>query len=342
MAEIQSEALLAVAGRHSNPADIDPESIHTLALDPTCTTYRVGSLWVRVLKKEPQNPTFTTLHRDQLVNGMIGHFNRGTIDYSLHVPMSDVLEVSPGDDLIALPYAVSRPVEGESLLASLRRDGRLSEDEARGIGRMAGRFCARVHSLQVKGAGLMTKLKVGVHPGPWQKYFLTLTEAQWKRLRDSSPVEPPIIDRLADLTNRLAPLMVGETTNLVHNDLNPATIWVDRAQKKVTGFVNFTNAGAAPATADLATLFLHFSDESIWQAVIGGYSEIRSMPEKFESRLAYYGLAFGMMAAWFYHMRKDAENAGYFVHRALKLAAQFEDSFASEASRWGSFTRPAW
>jgi hypothetical protein len=342
MADIQADALLKAAGRHSDVSGIEPENIQTISLHPSCITYKVGDFWVRVLKQTPKNPDFTPLHRDALVTGMIDYFNRSTVDYSLHVPLSRIVHVSSGDDAIEVPYLISKAIEGESLLVSLRNNGPLVGDEVATLGRLIGRYTARCHSLQAKGAGLMTKLKTGVHPGPWQKYFLVLANAQWARLRESGMVDSGLIDRLAKLTNAHSPLMVGETVNLVHNDLNPASIWIDRTKKKVTGLVNFTSAGVGVSTVDLATHYLQMPDETLWQAMKDGYEEIRSMPDKFSQRLAYYGFPFAMMSAWFYFMRKDEANMGYFLSRGLKMAAELDGSFNSDAARWGGNSRPTY
>lgn len=323
-------------------SSIEDTRIKTVPLDPFCTTYEMDGYWLKIIKGEVKNPNYTPLHREKFVLDTIDSFNRKTADLKLHIPITKALAVGSSLEGVEKPFLLVRAVQGVSLLKIMMQNSLVAPaDVVEKSGKDIGTFLARIHAIPAKGCGLFSPNGVGVHPGPWQKYFNSLMEAQWNHLRESGVVESHVIDKLAQLSIDSKGVMVGETVALCHNDFQYSNMLVDEESRKLTGLVNYGQAGVSSPMADISSIYMHCSDSKLWQKIAASYENIRSFPDKFDKKLPYYSFVFGLRAAWFFHMRKDEQSKGYYLRRAFEEAAKIDDSFAVEASKYSSFAHPS-
>jgi len=324
--------------------NVDPASAKVAPLDPACTTYELGGCWVKVLRNEPKNREWTLLHREFFALDSLVKLNRKTLDFSLHIEIPEPLHLDVSGASIDLPYLVLRARPGEPLLTLFAKGGAPSATQRKTIGRRVGLVLARIHSIQLKGAGLINIEQHGVHPGPWQRYFRGITEAMLKQVAGAGFLDAALLDQLGIVAQRMEPLLTGETVGLTHNDFSLASVLLDGEgdDAKVAAVVNFMQAGAGSPLLDLAALHVHCPDGEFWKQVVEGYAAVRSLPPQSDQKLSYYGYLFGLRAAAFFHTRGDEVSRGYFMRRALEAAAKLDDCFSGLASQYKSFVRPSY
>jgi len=339
MLEVDPEILVQIVKEHAKEDIPDDVEVKTVSYDPAHTTYEIHGYWVKVPRSEPKNPAWTTLHREHFALEKMYRMNRSTVDFALHVPITTPLHIGSAGEKFAWPFLVVKALSGKSLASFMQGDADLGSNEAQQYGEIAGKYLARIHAIQVKGAGLINPGLTGVHPGPWQKYFQLVAEAEWKQLKLSNVVDAHLLERLAALTEKKKGLLIGEIVALAHNDYNFANILVDPEKLKIIGVLNFYQAGAASAMADISAFYIHCHNEVLWNAFAKGYEAVRSMPGGGMEKLSYYAFHFGMNAAAFFHARGHEANKGYYLRRALESAARLDDSFNAEASKYSSFRR---
>jgi|GEM_PF-3186993 len=342
MAEPTVEVLSNLILEHSKSKDsISDTQIKTVPLDPSCTTYEMDGHWFKVMKAEPKNPNYTPLHREEYVLKTIDAFNRKTADLALHIPITKALFADASMEGVDRPYLLTEAITGSPLMKYMAQNNNIATpDILEAMGNDIGIFLARIHAISAKGCGLFAITGEGVHPGPWQKYFALVNESQWKHLKGSGVVDDSIIDKLAQMTIDNQSVMIGETVSLCHNDFQYSNMWIDPETKKLTGLVNYAQSGVGSPMADISSLYMHCSDENFWNKITESYQSIRSFPDKFEKKLAYYSYVFGLRAAWFFHMKKDEQTKGYYLRRAFEEASIFDDSFMAEAGKYASCTHP--
>ncbi len=340
MSQANAENLISLIQKFKSDFETDPEQVHGVPIDPACDTYEVGDYWVKILKAEPKNRDFTILHREYNILDQLDRFNRSTLDLNLHVPLTRPIGVESNSEFVERPALVVQKIDGEPIARSYAAGDSFSNDEKEKIGEQIGRFLARIHSIQVKGAGLISVEGNGVHPGPWQKYFGLMADTVMKHVQASQMLDEGLVQQLLEFGEKSKSVMIGESLGLTHNNLQFANLWVDREQKKITGFVNFTQAAAGSPLVDICSLYTHVHEADFYQLIHDGYEAQRSFPPKYKSKLNYYGFIFGVQTALFFHMRKDEAARGYFLRRALQAAAGLDDRFESAASRYASFENP--
>lgn len=338
--EINAEALGNIVKEHGNVESVDTSGIRTVPLDPACTTYELSGHWIKVMKSEPKNPKWTLLHREFFGLDSIARNNRQTVDYKLHVPIPEPRHVGSDNEQLGKTYLLTEKIGGEPMMNIMYGGKELDEEEKKIFGEQIGRFLARTHAVALKGVGLINPDREGVHPGPWLKYFLLVAEAQWRHIEPSDMIDSGMVKELAALTNEEKGMLIGETVTLNHNSFQPTNIWLDRAEKKITGFVNLSQVAAGSPMVDICSFYIHCHDNKLWEEFRDGYGALRSFPPKMEEKLAYYGFVFALHNAWVFHRRKDEANKGYYLRRAFESASDLRESFQSEASKYSSYTRP--
>lgn len=339
MSDVTPETLAAAIANYAKETPVG--EVTTVNLDPACTTYAFGRYWVKVLKNEPKAREFTALHREFTVLDWIVRQNRATLDYKLHIPVPAPVKADGTGKFLEMPFLIMKSVEGEPLLKAYAGGASLSPEERAVFGEQIGRYLARTQNIAVKGAGLISVEHTGVHPGPWQKYYPALAEGQWKRLLGSGLLPESQLAELKTMHDEKRGLLIGETTGLSHNDFQLANFFADRATKKITGFVNFQNAGVATPVIDFVSFYLHCPDTALWHEVTKGFEAIRSLPDKFEDRLNYYMLPFALYVALICMGRKDETGKGYYLRRAFEAAAHFNPAFAGPGQAFAGFARPS-
>lgn len=338
MSDVTPEKLAAAIANYAKETPVG--DVSTINLDPTCTTYVYGRYWVKVLKAEPKTRDFTSLHREFTALDWLVRQNRATLDYKLHVPVPVPIKADGTGKFLDMPFLLMKSVEGAPLFKAYAGGQSLSGEERAVFGEQIGRYLARTQNVSVKGVGLLSVERTGVHPGPWQKYYPALTESQWRRLIGSGLVPDSQLEAMKTMHDEKRSLLIGETTSLSHNDFQLTNFYGDRQTKKLTGFVNFQNAGVATPFIDMVSLFVHCPDPELWKEVLKGYENIRSLPDKFDDRLHYYTLPFALYIALVCFQRKDEVGKGYYLRRAFESAAQLNPAFAANAQTYAGFARP--
>ncbi len=338
LADILADLVMA----HTDAESVDASSISLVPVDPMFHTYAVGDYWVKVMKADPKNPGWTPLHREQFALTTIIKLNKRTVEYKLHMPVTEPIHLEPVPEKLKKPCLIVKKITGQPLIKTLGTPSALDSAAIKKLGERIGCYMARVHATQIKGAGLLSPEMKGVHPGPWQKYFAAVSTAQWKHLQGSGVVDDSLLNRLANLTNDKMNLLIGEPVTLIHNDYTFSNIWEDPADNSLTGILNFAQSGAGSPLIDIASFYLHCFDANLWKEVKAGYEIIRSMPPNTEVKMAFYSSIFGMRAAWFYHQRGDEVSKNYYLNRALSEAAKVDKSFQTEASRYGGSNKPSY
>ncbi len=342
MDENTINAVAELIQQHAKVENVDTSEIRTIPLEPHYTTYEMDGYWIKCLNPEPKNRDWTPLHREQYALNAIHKFNRSTVDYKLHIPAPAALHVESSDDILGHPFLLLKGVKGKSLLSYFQDGDKIPANLIQDAGRLLGVATARLHAIQIQGAGLINAMLAGVHPGPWPQYFALLIETQWKRLKGSGVLPDAMLDRFSQLTNAAKPTLIGETVGLVHNNLHFSNVFVDETEekKKLSGLVNLTQVGAGSPMVDIVAFSVHCADRELFNAFYEGYTSIRSTPPKYEIKRPLYTLVFAMQVAWMFHMRKDENNKGYYLRRAFEAAAEMDSGLKSEIGKYAAYDAP--
>lgn len=341
MLEPTAEILAELIVKHNRDVDsVSDMSIRKVAVDPMYITYEIAGHWCKVMKDDPKIREFTPLHREYFALDQLARQNRNTVDKNLMIPLPVPLFIDGSGQILDRPFMLTTAIRGIPIIKHLAEGRDLSGDIAITLGEQIGRFLARLGVVRLKGCGNLSVTNEGVHPGPWIKYLLAVSDAQWRHLKSSGLVEERLIDKLAELTKEKQSLLLGESTILSHNDFQFANIWFDPEKNEVTGLVNFSQVGSGAAMMDLAAFSVYCYDRKMFTECSESFNRIRSLPDKWQERLSYYSFIFGMRAAWFFHQHKDEANKGYFLRRAFKAAAKLDKNFSSEASKYNQYEKP--
>lgn len=192
------------------------------------------------------------------------------------LPVPAVLEVRRGDPSADLPgLLVTSHLPGDRLDLVLPD---LDDTGLRRVGEQLGVLAGRLGLAVQPRAGRFTDRRlVADEPLPSLAELLgaasaALSESLVEALR-------PVLDDAEDL------LAEDRRRVLVHGDLNPPNVLVDRAALAVTGLVDWEFAHAGGPWEDLGNLLRHANEPALREAVLAAYaSVVPGVPDDVEAR----------------------------------------------------------
>ncbi|ROR91406.1 phosphotransferase family protein [Nocardioides aurantiacus] len=192
------------------------------------------------------------------------------------LPVPRVLEVRRGDPGADLPgLLVTSHLPGERLSEVLPElDGAGLHQVGEQLGVLAGRLGLAV---QPRAGRFTDRRLVAEEPLPSLDRLL---DAAAPALPDGlAAALGPVVDDAEDL-------LAGEARRvLVHGDLNPPNVLVERSTLEVTGLVDWEFAHAGGPWEDLGNLLRHAGDPVLREAVLAAYASIvPGVPEDVEAR----------------------------------------------------------
>jgi aminoglycoside phosphotransferase (APT) family kinase protein len=186
------------------------------------------------------------------------------------LPVPDVLDVRRPDPRAGTPgLLVTSFLAGERLDLLLPR---LDDDELSVVGRAAGGLLARLAAMPMPRPGLF--VDGDLHLGPSPAGDLVDVVESRRAGTALAAWAPDLYDRLLAVADRATQTLARvQRTCLVHGDLAPENLLVDRATLQVTGLVDWELAHAGPPGADLGHLLRLERDGAFARAVLEAYRD---------------------------------------------------------------------